>query len=157
GMQLTDGRLRYSPSDLSGFLACRHLTRLETTVARGERKRPVFEDPHREILGKKGAEHEAAYLAKVEASGARVLRLPVLEREEPFDREAARRLTEEAIRKGQHEVLYQAYLADGDWQGFADFLERRADGSYEPVDTKLARATRPEHLLQLCFYAEQIQ
>ncbi|HEV8479261.1 MAG TPA: TM0106 family RecB-like putative nuclease [Candidatus Eisenbacteria bacterium] len=156
-MQLTDDRLRYSPSDLSGFLACRHLTRLETSVARGERKRPVFEDPHREILGRKGVEHEAAYLAKLEEYGARVLRLPVLKREEPFDRQAAQRLSEEAIRSGTHDVLYQAYLADGDWQGFADFLERREDGTYEPVDAKLARATRPEHLLQLCFYAEQIQ
>src|SRR5262245_60915948 len=140
-MQLTDGRLRYSPSDLSGFLACRHLTRLETTVARGERKRPIFEDPHREILGRKGAEHEAAYLAQIVASGVSVLRLPVLKREEPFDRDEARRLTEEAMRSGTHQVLYQAYLADGDWQGFADFLERGPDGVYEPVDTKLARAT----------------
>ena len=155
-MQLTDDRLLLSPSDLSGFLACRHLTRLEMSVARGEQKRPIFDDPHREILGRRGVEHEKSYLARTETAGTSVLRVPTI-REEGFTPEGARRLTEEAIRKGSHDVIYQAYLADGDWQGFADFLERREDGSYEPVDAKLARAARPEHVLQLCFYAEQIE
>jgi uncharacterized protein len=155
-MQLTDGRLLLSPSDLSGFLACRHLTRLELSVARGEQKRAIFDDPHREILGRKGVEHERAVLARLESEGARVLPMPVLEKGKTFDHEEAKRLTEEAILAGEADVIYQAYLADGDWQGFADFLERREDGSYEPVDAKLARAARPEHVLQLCFYAEQI-
>jgi uncharacterized protein len=156
-MQQTDGRLLLSPSDLSGFLACRHLTRLELSVARKERERPIFDDPHRAILGRKGREHEDDYLRRLERAGRRVLRLPVYKKDEAFDAREARRLTEEAIRAGEYDVLYQAFLADGDWQGFADFLERREDGSYEPVDTKLARAARPEHLLQLCFYAEQIE
>jgi uncharacterized protein len=157
-MQQTDGRLILSPSDLSGFLACRHLTRLDLSVARGEQKRPVFDDKHREILGRKGIEHELAYLARLERDGRRILHLPTYHKKEGgFDSESARRLTEEAIRAGEHDYLYQAYLADGDWQGFADFLERREDGSYEPVDAKLARAAKPEHVLQLCFYAEQIE
>ncbi len=53
-------------------------------------------------------------------------------------------------------MIYQPYLADGRWRGFADFLERRTDGSYEPVDTKLARSAKPAHVLQLMFYAEQV-
>jgi hypothetical protein len=28
---------------------------------------------------------------------------------------------------------------------------------YEPVDTKLARSAKPLHILQLCFYAEQLE
>ena len=35
-------------------------------------------------------------------------------------------------------------------------IERQPDGSYEVVDTKLARHARPEHVLQLCFYTEQL-
>lgn len=155
-MQLTNGRLLLSPSDLSGFLACRHLTRLEHSVAMGEQKRPIFDDPHREILGRRGVEHEQAVLARLEARGKSILRVPTI-KEEGFVAGEARRLTEEAIRAGQYDFIYQAYLADGDWQGFADFLERRQDGSYEPVDAKLARSARPEHVLQLCFYAEQIE
>src|SRR5262249_34106213 len=77
--------------------------------------------------------------------------------EEGFDPEQALELTEQAIGEAKYEVIYQPFLADGEWRGFADFLERRSDGSYEPVDTKLARAARPEHVLQLCFYAEQIE
>ena len=32
----------------------------------------------------------------------------------------------------------------------------RPDGSYEVVDTKLARHAKPAHILQLCFYSEQV-
>src|SRR5215510_8479303 len=104
-MQLTVDRLRLSPSDLSGFLACRHLTRLELSVARGEQKRPIFEDPHAEILRRKGEEHERAHLARLENAGQRILRVPTI-REEGFDPEKAIALTESAIREAQYDVIY---------------------------------------------------
>ena len=155
-MQLANGRIMLSPSDLSGFLACSHLTQLELSVARGERRRPVFEDPHRDLLRRKGREHEAAYLAGLEDQGRRVLRIPTVgsERFEPAE---AKAMTETAIRAAQVEVIHQPFLTDERWRGFADFLERLPDGTYEPVDTKLARASRPEHVLQLCYYAEQLE
>ena len=53
-------------------------------------------------------------------------------------------------------MIYQPYLTDGTWRGFADFLELQPDGGYEPVDTKLARTAKPAHVLQLMFYAEQV-
>ena len=53
-------------------------------------------------------------------------------------------------------MIYQPYLTDGRWRGFADFLEKQPGGGYEPVDTKLARTAKPSHVLQLCFYAEQL-
>ena len=77
--------------------------------------------------------------------------------DEDFDDEQARRDTEDAIRAGEADVIYQAYLTDGTWRGFADFLERLPDGTYEPVDTKLARSAKPLHVIQLCFYAEQLE
>ncbi len=54
------------------------------------------------------------------------------------------------------DVIYQACFVDGDWRGFADFVERQADGGYEVVDTKLARHSKPSYVLQLCFYSEQV-
>ena len=60
------------------------------------------------------------------------------------------------MRTGEADVIYQPYLSDGTWRGFADFLERIPDGSYEAVDTKLARSAKPAHVLQLCFYSEQL-
>ena len=144
-MEIRQGRLRSSPSDVSGFLACPHLTQLELGVARGERTRPVFDDPHRAMLRQKGHEHESAYLAGLEAQGRSVARIRGFG-EHGFDADQAARLTEAAIQAGAADVIYQPYLRDERWHGFADFLERLPDGTYEPVDTKLARTARPEHV-----------
>ena len=105
---------------------------------------------------RKGNEHEAAHLARLEADGLRVLRLKTYD-DEDFDADEARRATEEAVRSAEADVIYQAYLTDGTWRGFADFLVRLPDGTYEPVDTKLARSAKPLHAIQLCFYAEQLE
>ena len=150
-----DGKLRLSPTDLGNHLACAHLTQLELRVQRGELERPHVDDPYGRIIMDKGNEHEGAYLARLEADGLRIARMRTYE-DEGFDAEQARRATEDAIRAGEADVIYQAYLSDGTWRGFADFLERQPDGTHEPVDTKLARSAKPLHLLQLCFYAEQL-
>ena len=57
-MRLLDGETIYSASDLVGFAACEHLTQLELSAARGERKRPERHDPLLEVLSRKGTEHE---------------------------------------------------------------------------------------------------
>ena len=155
-MQLHDGQLSLSPSDLSGHLACTHLTTLQVAVARGDMERPVFPDQHRDLIFRKGNEHEAAYLARLEAAGKTIVRIPSYE-DPAFDADEARRLTEAAVLDGNADVVYQAYLTDGTWRGFADFLERTAEGGWEPVDTKLSRSAKPGHVLQLCFYAEQVE
>jgi predicted RecB family nuclease len=142
-MQLSNGRLVFSPSDLNAFLACPHLTSLQVAVARGELAKPFRHNPHADLIRRKGEEWEAAYLAHVRAEGRTIV--------EPADAAA----TEAALRGGA-DVVYQAILTDGRWLGKADFVERQADGSYEVVDTKLARHARPAHVLQLCFYSEQV-
>src|SRR5919199_6109978 len=65
------------------------------------------------------------------------------------------RETDEAMR-ARADVVYPATFLDGEWRGMADFVVRLPDGSYEVVDTKLARHARPAHVLQLCFYTEQV-
>ena len=152
---LDDATLALSPSDLSAHLACPHLTTLSLAVARGELEQPHLDSPHRDLIFRKGNEHEQAYLARLEAAGKSIVRIPTYD-DDGFDPAEARRLTEEAIRAGTADVVYQPYLTDGRWRGFADFLERQEDGRYEPVDTKLARTAKPAHVLQLCFYAEQV-
>ena len=150
-----DATLALSPSDLSAHLACPHLTTLSLAVARGELEQPHLDSPHRDLIFRKGNEHEQAYLARLEAAGRTIVCIPTYD-DEGFDPAEAARLTEEAIRSATAEVIYQPYLTDGRWRGFADFLERRDDRRYEPVDTKLARSAKPTHVLQLCFYAEQV-
>jgi predicted RecB family nuclease len=146
-VQPADGRLLFSPTDLNAFLACEHLTTLQLAVARGELERPFRHNPHAELIRRKGEEHEAAYLAGLVARG-RV----VVEIEGDWERAAA--ATERAIREGA-DVVYQAALVGNGWRGKADFVERIGDG-YEVVDTKLARRAKPAHVLQLCFYTEQL-
>ncbi|HXF97944.1 MAG TPA: TM0106 family RecB-like putative nuclease [Gaiellaceae bacterium] len=156
-MQLaSDGTIRLSPSDLANHLACPHLTTLELAVQRGELAKPQPDNPYGDLLRAKGEAHEQAVLARYEAEGRRVLRLPRYE-DPGFDAEQALRRTEEAVRAGEADVIYQAHLADGPWRGFADFLERQPDGTYEPVDAKLARSAKPGHVLQLCVYAAALE
>ena len=154
-MRLVDDTLSLSPSDLSAHLACPHLTTLSLAVARGDLEQPHLDSPHRDLIFRKGNEHERAYLARLEAAGRTIVRIPTYD-DDGFDPSEAARLTEAAIQDGAAEVIYQPYLRDGRWRGFADFLERQDDGRYEPVDTKLARSAKPAHVLQLCFYAEQV-
>jgi predicted RecB family nuclease len=149
-VQFRDGHLVFSPSDLSAFVACPHLTSLQVAVARGDIKRPFRVNPHADLIRRKGEEHEARYLDVLRAAGRDVREITL---EHGWD--AAARATEDALRDGA-EIVYQAVLAEPGWRGLADFVERRPDGSYEVVDTKLARHARPAHVLQLCFYTEQV-
>ena len=154
----SDGTLRLSPSDLSAHLACPHLTTLSLEVTRARRERPHVDDTHLDLILRKGREHEAAYLARLEREERSIVRIPTYD-DEGFDADVARRLTEEAVRERTADVVYQPYLEseDGRWHGFADFLEKTPAGAYEPVDTKLARSAKPAHVLQLLFYAEQVE
>ncbi|HET9242777.1 MAG TPA: TM0106 family RecB-like putative nuclease [Gaiella sp.] len=155
---LADKQLGLSPTDLANHLACAHLTQLELRVQRGELERPHVDDPYGQIIMAKGNVHEAAYLERIETSGLTVARMRTYD-DEGFDETQARRDTEDAIRAAEADVIYQAFLTSGDgtWRGFADFLVRLPDGTYEPVDTKLARSAKPLHAIQLCFYAEQLE
>ncbi len=77
--------------------------------------------------------------------------------DEGFDADEARRATEDAIRAGEADVIYQAYLTDGTWRGFADFLERAAATAPTSRSTRSSRAPRSRSTcIQLSFYAEQL-
>jgi predicted RecB family nuclease len=146
------GGLSFSPSDLTAFLACQHLTSLETAVAYGELVRPEAEDVQAELIRRKGDEHERAYLAELRTRGLRITEIELGDR---LDWERARAETAEALAAGVG-VVYQGVFVHERWRGIADFLERQPDGSYEAADTKLARTSKPAHILQLCFYTEQL-
>jgi uncharacterized protein len=142
--------LAFSPSQLNDFLECEHLTALELAYARGELRRPESDSPQAELIRRKGEEHERAHLAALVEEGREIVAIAL------GDWEAAARATEEAMRTGA-DVVYQAVFVSPDgWRGIADFVERLSDGSYEVADTKLARTSKPTHLLQLSFYTEQV-
>jgi predicted RecB family nuclease len=143
-MRKENGQLEFSPSDLNAFLACPHLTSLQVAAALGELEKPFRVNLHAELIRRKGDEHERRYLDVLRAQGKTIA--------EP----ATATETEHAIREAQADLFYQARFEGDGWRGIADFLERQPDGSYEVLDTKLARHARPAHVLQLCFYTEQL-
>ena len=148
-MKLENDQLTFSPTDLAAFVACPHLTTVEVAVTRSELERPHRHDPRAALIRRKGDEHEASYLTSL---GEQVI---WMRDAREIGWEAAASQTAQAVRDGVP-VIYQAAFVDGDWRGVADFLKRTSEGSYEVVDTKLARRAKPAHVLQLCFYTEQL-
>src|SRR5205085_10151843 len=61
-MKILNGQIRLAATDLSNYLACRHLTNLDLQVARGERAEPAWAAPDLATLRELGLRHEVAYL-----------------------------------------------------------------------------------------------
>ena len=119
-MDLRNGKLTLSPSDVTAFLACEHLTTLQLRVASGALEKPGVENEQAELVFRKGLEHEQAYLDRLRAAGKTVAEISL---EPDLDWERAQRETLEAMRAGV-DVVYQGVFVDGDWRGVADFLLR---------------------------------
>jgi uncharacterized protein len=159
-MQFLDGRLIVSPSDLTGFLECEHLTQQELAAARGEIERPERKDPELEVLTRRGLEHEARHLAELRTGHRRVV-------EFPFPEGTIAGLTQAhaetvaAMAEGV-DVIYQGTFFDGRWRCHPDFLLRvdrpskLGAYSYEVADAKLARKAKAAAVLQCCVYADQV-
>jgi predicted RecB family nuclease len=160
-MQLHDGRILCSPSDLHRFVECDHLSRLMVLACRGELDTPRIENPSRDLLRRKGLEHERARLDRLREQGREIHEIESPSTS-PTSWAAAAQTTECAMRRGV-DVIYQGVFADGAWRGVADFLVRVAittrfgNWGYEAWDTKLARHSQPNYILQLAFYSEQIR
>jgi uncharacterized protein len=155
-MQVLDGRVWLSPSDVTAYLACDHLTALSLQVAEGRLPEPPPPGDQAELVFRKGLEHERAYLERLRERG---LSVTAIELEGDWAR--AHDETLAALREGV-DVVYQAALIGDGWRGVADFLIRvetpsaLGGWSYEALDTKLARHAKPAYVLQLCFYSERL-
>ena len=158
------GQLTFSATDLSRYLACGHLTNLRREVALGLRRRPPqIDDPRRELLRRRGIEHEERLLAAYIERGLAVEAITTTGAGAGGNNaDAARAHTVEAMQRGA-DVIYQGRLEEGRWSGFPDFLLRvdapSALGawSYEVVDAKLARTAKGEALLQLLLYSDLLR
>jgi predicted RecB family nuclease len=157
-MQDNNGDVTLSPSDVTAYLACEHLTTLSLQVARHELEKPDLQNEQAELVFRKGREHEDAYLGRLGSEGKTIARISL---EPDLDWERATRETEEAMRAGA-DVVYQAAFVSEGWRGVADFVMRvetpshLGAWSYEALDTKLARHAKPAYILQLYFYSDRI-
>jgi predicted RecB family nuclease len=161
-MELVDGTLVFSATDLINHLECPHLTHLDTEVALGRLRLSETRSDTTELVARKGDEHEQTYLAQLRSDGREVVEIKSQQPGLEGTREGTKQ-TVEAMKAGA-EVIYQGVLFDGvRWRGYSDFLHRverpsaLGDFSYEVADTKLARRVKPYFLLQLCFYSELVE
>lgn len=157
-MKLDSDTLVISPSDLSGFLSCRHKTGLDLAVASKVLTRPASSNPYAAILQRHGEEHETAYVQLLRARGLTWVDA------RPSDRTSANEsfaLTLQAMRDGI-DVIVQARLQNKGLAGYADILRRVATPSalggwsYEAHDTKLTRETKGGTILQLSAYSDML-
>ncbi|MEX5255092.1 TM0106 family RecB-like putative nuclease [Kocuria arenosa] len=155
-MFLADGKLHWSASDLTAAAGCEYalLRSLDYKLGRAdaiEEKKNSF----LEHLGRLGDRHETRLLGDLQ----RERNVAVLDHIEPpytmVKVEAAAQATYDAF-LDEPDVIYQAAFFDGEFFGYADFMERADDG-WVVCDAKLARSAKPKALLQLGAYAHQIQ
>ena len=162
-MQLIDGTIIVSATDLVGYLACDHLATLELERMAGIREKPPHRtDPELELLQEHGEAHERAYLERHRAAGRTIHDIALRHPRTPGELRAAEAETLDAMRRGV-DVIYQATFFDGRWRGHADFLlrverpsPRLGAWSYDVADTKLARGVKAGAILQVCVYAERL-
>ncbi len=155
-MRRVDGRLVFSPTDVTKHLACPHITSLDLAATEPGGPRPAAPDDALALVFARGLAHERRYLDAVLASGRQVVAI------ESGPRAGADTLS--ALRAGA-DVVYQAALGSlpTRWLGYADFLLRVEEPSalgpwrYDVADTKLARRLKVPALIQLATYAEALE
>ncbi|MDQ1596826.1 MAG: hypothetical protein QOI70_250 [Microbacteriaceae bacterium] len=151
---LENGTVVYSASDLTAASNCEWATmrKLDARLGRVPRP-PETTDDMLERTARLGDIHEERFLHTLRDRG------PVVEIERPHhsaDPSVEVAATASAFAAGAP-VVYQAAFFDGRFLGFADFIIRTVDGTYEVYDTKLARHAKVTALLQLAAYSEQLQ
>jgi len=118
-MQRTPQGLLYSPSDLIRFMESPYASWI-TRFNLENPDRAIAKDAESEelrILQDRGIEHESDFLKKLVQDG---LDVHVIDTEHKT-REALILETQEAMEHG-YAVIFQAFLHDGTFQGYADFL-----------------------------------
>ena len=78
-MKVVGDQIRFSATDLVGYLNCRHLNGLEHAVAKGELAKPKYYDPLLEALWERGAKHEQDYVEHLASLGLHVERIDGVE------------------------------------------------------------------------------
>ena len=152
-MRLHADRLHLSPSDVTAFLACEHLTTLSLAHARGEIERPEVENEQAELIFRKGLEHEHAYLE----------RLARRREDRPRDRStraattrrrAARPPTRSAPARPTSSTRASSRTTAGAASPTSSCASRTAP-TRRSTPSSRAHA-KPAYILQLLFYNEQL-
>ncbi|HZK05816.1 MAG TPA: TM0106 family RecB-like putative nuclease [Actinomycetaceae bacterium] len=162
-----DKRVFWTASDIAAAAECEYglLRALDYRLGWAE-EIDIVADPLTEHIATLGERHEAAMLADFRAThealagtGAPGVVVEIERVLPPYTEaklRAAAAATAAALDDPETAVVYQAAFFDGDFFGYADFVERRNDG-WGVSDAKLARQAKPRALLQLGAYVSQLR
>ena len=155
-MFLIEDRLHWSASDLTTAAECEYglLRRLDYKLGRAQAITAPH-DPLREHIARLGDRHETQLLVELQATRDVTVLDHIEGKYTQQAVEAAHDATVAAFAAGP-DMVFQAAFFDGEFFGYADFVERAEDG-WRVCDAKLARRAKPQALLQLGAYAEQIR
>lgn len=156
-MFVLEGHVVWSASDLTLASEC-EFAFLRSLDARLGRARAVAsgDDAMLEHIARLGDAHEARELQRLRAAYGddQVVEIARVGRPSVDALDDLRAATLHALRSGAR-VVAQAGFFDGEFHGYADFVERSDDG-WVVCDAKLAREARAKALLQLAAYADQL-
>ena len=161
-MQLLDGKLVYSASDLIGHGDCSHMTALSIA----NKLELVDIEPTQvagmaALAGKRGGEHERQVLEHMKSKGSTVTDLTGLPHETREELVSSAAKTKAALDRGD-QLVYQGIFFDGTFLGYPDFLIRIDDPkyqrgyTYEVWDAKLKRSLSAHAVLQMAAYSRQL-
>lgn len=152
----------YSPSDLTTFMESPFaLWMNRNSYINKDFSGRDEKDDLRTELEKKGLKHEVEVLEDLKKSKS-VIDIGETKLAHATDNKLKALATIEAMKAGV-DVIYQAYLCDGAFEGLSDFLVKvegesnLGDYYYEVWDSKLATSVKPYFVIQLCCYAQMLE
>ena len=155
-MFIVDSKVHWSASDLATAANCEFavLRTLDNKLGWAA-KLDVPRDPLEQYVAELGDAYENDILTQWRAE-RRVAELPHLP--PPYTAESLQNAAQASIAAftAQPDVVYQPAFFDGEFFGYADFVENTAEG-WLVCDAKLARHAKPTAMLQLAAYAEQVR
>ena len=154
-MKIDKGKFFISPSDLNNFVACKFTIKNEIKFHNKEISK-IVERINDKLWKEMGIEHEKKHFKLFKDKYKKSITIK-------SDLDEKHRLNEtiRAMEKG-YDLIYHAYLVDGDLRGEADFLikcdtpSELGDYSYEVYDTKITRNLRPRHVTQITAYSDML-
>lgn len=154
-MQLINGEVLFSPSDLTAAADCEFalLRRLDLKLGRIS-ELEIPEDPLMVRAAGLGDTHEQRVLAGYrEQFPDGVVEIARPATSDPEALQTAMAETIRAMGNGA-DVVFQGVVHDGNFHGYTDFIVRQPSGEYRVMDSKLARHAKVSALVQIAAYAQ---
>ena len=154
-MKIKNKKFLTSPSDLNNFVSCKYLIQNDIKYLHKEIRRNE-ESIDQKLWKEFGLKHEKKHFDLLKKYYKKNISI-----KQDLTEEERNKKTIEAIKKG-YDLIYHAYLIDGDFRGEADFLIKvntssdLGDFSYEVYDTKVSRKPKPRHIYQITAYSSML-